>query len=73
MAHAAQTPELLGELVNQDGFGFIGRLMFSAEIGAKGVQFGGIFMRKDKLGRIEAVLEGIPGGVFLSRGRARTR
>ncbi|MBV8811347.1 MAG: hypothetical protein JO033_21975 [Acidobacteriaceae bacterium] len=49
MARAAQTPELLGELVDQDGFSFIGGLMFSAEIGAKGVELGGIFTGKNKL------------------------
>ncbi len=42
-AEAADAPEALGELIDQDLFGGIGGLVFAAETGAKLVELGRVF------------------------------
>ena len=61
-AEAADAPEILGELIDQDLFGSVGRVVLAAERGAQVIKLGGIFAGKNELLRIEAVLEGILGG-----------
>lgn len=43
LAHAAETPVVFGQFVDQDVFGGGGGLVFAAEVGAEGIEFGGVF------------------------------
>jgi len=59
---AAQAPELLGQFVDQDSFGFINRLMLGAEVGFELVERGGFFGADHQLFGIETVFEGVATG-----------
>ena len=60
--HAAETPVMFGELVDQDVFGGTGGLVFAAEVVAEGIEFGGVFTGQNELFGVEPVLEGIAAG-----------
>ena len=71
-AEAAKTPEVLGEFVDEDFFGGVGRLVLAAERCAEFIELGGIFTGLDDLLRVEAMLEGVLRGVRFAFGGART-
>ncbi len=70
LAHAAKTPEILGELVDQDFFSHVSGMMLGAEGSAEIVELGGIFARQHQLLRVEAVFKGILTGFGLALGTA---
>ena len=69
-AEAAETPEVLGEFIDEDFFGGRGGRMLAAERGAEFVEFGGVFTGADELLGVEAVLEGVLGGAGFAFGGA---
>lgn len=70
-AHTADAPEMLGEFVDQDGFGVVDGLVFGDEAGFEAVEFGRIFAGHNKVLRVEAVLERVLGGSGLALGGTR--
>ena len=56
---AADTPEVLGELIDQNLFDRGCRLMLAAERSAQVIELSGIFAGKNELLRIGTVLEGV--------------
>lgn len=70
-AKTAETPEVVGELVDEDLFGGRGGLVLAAERGAEFVEFSGVFTGPDELLRVEAVFEGVLGGAGFPFGGAR--
>ena len=44
--HAAETPEVLGEFVDQNFFGGVGGLVLGAQVGFEGIEVGWVFGRQ---------------------------
>jgi len=71
LAHAAEAPKVFSEFVDQDVFGGVDWGVLGAEGGAEAVELGGVFVGKNQLLGIEAVLEGVAAGTSLPFGRCR--
>jgi hypothetical protein len=69
---AVGEPVELGEIVNEQGFGFGGGLIISFEIGHKRVESCGIFIVDENLAGSEAMFEGVLAGCGFACSGART-
>ena len=58
-AGALKTPPADGEVFDEQGFGLADRLVFGDEVGAEGVERGGIFVFNDELLGGESVFESV--------------
>ncbi len=65
-AGAAETPEVLGEFIDQDVFGGVDGPMFDAEAAAEFVKFGLVLAGHDQVFGVKAVFEGVAGRIWLS-------